>query len=161
MTGEDVIDLFHRSVDIFDQTLQLFVNLPSMIVNSCIEYPLREMYRFGPAVIGWEGQPLPLICSQVTHMGDETFWRKNMDECQKIYDTKEEASLHYRKPLVYIFLAYMLFRMVQSLVRTYAIRRQNKPNPEMIETYEAFRLLMRVIQRALSRIDDGRRGRYR
>jgi len=96
-------------------------------------------------------------------MGDAAFWDRNIDECQKIYETKEVASLHYRKPMVYLFLAYLLFLVVQSLIRTWAIRRQNRPHPEMVETYQAFKLLTKVLHRGMTIRDDDKhsRGRYR
>lgn len=89
-------------------------------------------------------------------MGDEQFWKRNMDECQKIYETKELASLHFRRPIVFLILAYLLFLAIRSLVRTAAIRGQNRPPHDMIETYKAFQILLRVFHRGLNRLEDDR-----
>jgi len=124
--------------------------LPTLITETCIEYPLKEMYRYGPSIVGWEGSTLANICTQVTHMGDESFWNRNIEECIKIYENKEVAMLHVRRPVVYIALAYISFLITQSLVKTWAIRKQNRPHREMVETYEAFRLLSKLIQRGMT-----------
>ena len=111
----------------------------------------------GPAVIGWEGQPLPQICAQITHMGDHAFWSRNKDECQKIFDTKEMAALHIRRPIVLLILAYLLFLAIRNLVHTRAVREQNRPHPEMVEIYQTFKMLMRVLQRGMNAQDDEKR----
>lgn len=87
-------------------------------------------------------------------MGDEQFWRRNMNECEKIYHTKEMASLHFRRPIVYFILCYLLFLMIRSLVHTAAIRRQNRPSQDMVETYKAFQMVLRVLSRGMKRIED-------
>jgi hypothetical protein len=125
------------------------LNLPSEIIENCIDHPLKETYRNGPSVIGWEGSSLANICSQVTHMGDETFWTRNMDECEKIYRSKETAMLYVRKPLLYLVLIVCLFYTVQSFMKTWAIQRQNRPHTEMVEIYEAFNLITKIIRRGM------------
>ena len=139
----------------FDVTLfyaelavRFLINLPFQLFNVLVEIPLKETYRHGPSFIGWEGQPLPRICSQVTFHGDEAFWSRNMQECEKIYAAKEAAALHIRKPLLYIAIAAGLFFAVQSLVRTNAIRRQYRPDRNMVETYNALNILLRQFNRA-------------
>lgn len=139
----------------FDVTLfyaelavRFLINLPFQLFNVLVEIPLKETYRHGPSFIGWEGQPLPRICSQVTFHGDEAFWSRNMVECEKIYAAKEAAALHIRKPLLYIAIAAGLFFAVQSLVRTNAIRRQYRPDRNMVETYNALNILLRQFNRA-------------
>lgn len=136
-------------MDYIEYSTNWIVNLPARMIENCIDHPLKELYRYGPSVIGWEGTSLEKICTQITHMGDENFWSRNIEECEKIYWNKERAMLHVRKPLVYILLIVAIFFGVQSLVKTWAIRLQNRPHHEMVETYEAFRLMMRVIRRGL------------
>ena len=135
--------------DCIERIIDWIINLPTRIVENSINHPLRELYRHGPSVIGWEGSTLPSICTQITHMGDETFWSRNIEECEKIYLNKERAMLHVRKPIVYIIFAVVTFYAVQSLLQTWAIRKQHRPHQEMVETYEAFRLIMKVIRRGL------------
>ena len=127
---------------------RFLINLPFQLFNVLVEIPLKETYRHGPSFIGWEGQPLPRICAQVTFHGDEAFWSRNMLECEKIYAAKEAAALHIRKPLLYIAIAAGLFFAIQSLVRTNAIRRQYRPDRNMVETYNALNILLRQFNRA-------------
>lgn len=127
-------------------------------INKLTNIPcLATQQSSGPSLVGWEGQPLPQICAQMTMMGDESFWSRNVEECQKIYDTKETASLHFRKPMLFIILLYFLFLAIRSLLRTWAIREQNRPHPEMVEIYQTFKMLMKVLQRGMVFKDDGRR----
>ena len=156
-SGRDINAILDQCLEMAEMCLGYIINLPFQIVETCIDYPLKELYRYGPSVVGWEGQSLSLICSQITHMGDESFWSRNADECQKIYDTKELAALHFRKPLVFLFLAYLAFLVIRSLIHTWAIRQQNRPHPEMVEIYQTFKMLMKVLQRGLNGRDDERR----
>jgi hypothetical protein len=128
--------------------IRFLINLPFQLFNVLVEIPLREAYRHGPSFIGWEGQPLPRICSQVTFHGDEAFWSRNMQECEKIYAAKEAAAMHIRKPLLYIAVAAGLFFAAQSLVRTNAIRRQYRPDRNMYDVYNALNTLLRQVNRA-------------
>ena len=50
------------------------MNFPFWLFDTLIEFPLREVYRHGPSIIGWEGEPLPRICARITYHGDEAFW---------------------------------------------------------------------------------------
>ena len=147
MTMDVEIDFILGYIDVI---ITGILNLPSLLVKTIINDPLKELYRHGPSVIGWEGSSLPSICTQITHMGDENFWYKNIDECEKIYANKEMAMLHVRKPILYIVIALSIFFAVQSLMKTWAIQRQNRPPKEMIETYEAFRLVMKIIRRGMT-----------
>mmetsp|Transcript_2407 Transcript_2407/g.5529 ORF Transcript_2407/g.5529 Transcript_2407/m.5529 type:complete len:683 (-) Transcript_2407:59-2107(-) len=149
---ENVLDVTLFYAQAFVMTM---INLPMKLFNVLVEVPLRETYRYGPSFIGWEGQPLPRICAQVTFHGDEAFWSRNLEECQRIYAAKEAAALHVRKPILYILIACGLFFAIQSLVKTHAIRRQYRPDRNMVETYNAFNILLRQIQRGV--MQHGRR----
>ena len=127
---------------------KLLIGLPFQLFQMLIEIPLKETYRHGPSFIGWEGQPLPRICAHVTFHGDEAFWSRNMQECEKIYAAKEAAALHIRKPILYIAIATGLFFAIQSLVRTHAIRRQYRPDRNMVDTYNALNILLRQFNKA-------------
>lgn len=160
-TGRDINVLMDQFMEYIEVAMAFIINLPIQILESFIDYPLKELYRNGPAIIGWEGQSLALICAQVTHMGDESFWSRNMAECEKIYATKERAALYFRRPLVFIVLFYILFLVVRSLVHARAVREQNRPPPEMVEIYRTFKMVMKVIQRGMNNEYDDRRRRFR
>ena len=141
------LETFYEHVDIVTTSV---LNFPTFLIETTINYPLKELYRHGPSMIGWEGSTLPNICAQITHMGDETFWARNIDECEKIYGNKEMAMLHVRKPIVYIIIAVTAFYAIQALLKTWAIQKQYRPPKEMIETYEAYRLVMKVLRRGIT-----------
>lgn len=126
-----------------------FLNIPFYLFDAVIEFPLRELYRHGPSFLGWEGEPLAKICSRVTHHGDEQFWKRNMDECEAIYASKEAAAMQVRKPILIGFLLLIAFYMVKSLVEARAMRR-HQLDPNMVETYRAITMLTRQLKRAMN-----------
>jgi len=121
--------------------------------------PLREFYRHAPSLLGgWEGQPLPRICSKITYhvYGDEGFWRRNAEECQVLYRAKEEAWLRIAQPVagavilfcivvVVRFLLVEIFRPPPPPKRDPAVVAQER---EMFETYRAMQTLVRQLSRA-------------
>ena len=129
--------------------LRSFVNIPFYLFDVMIEFPLKELYRHGPSLVGWEGKPLAKICSHVTHYGDEEFWRRNMEECEEIYASKEAAAMHIRKPALIGVIILVLFYMVKSIVEAQAMRRQQL-DPNMVETYRAITMLARQLKRAVN-----------
>jgi hypothetical protein len=147
---------------------------PVKIMETCIDQPLKELYRYvndhrfstdysmslanaffyfssyGPSILGWEGAPLSQICLQITHMGDDGFWRRNMDECLRIYQAKEKAALQIRKPLAYLLTLYILYMALRTFVQAWALRYQRRDvDPNMVETYQAFNMLIRQIKRGM------------
>jgi hypothetical protein len=42
------------------------------------DFPFRELYRYGPKFVGWEGMELPEICTRITYYGDRSFWMRNL-----------------------------------------------------------------------------------
>jgi hypothetical protein len=125
------------------------VNLPFYLFDVMIEFPLRELYRHGPSLVGWEGETLARICSRVTHYGDEDFWRRNMEECEEIYASKEAAAMQIRKPILIGVIILVLFYMIKSIVEAQAMRRQQL-DPNMVETYRAITMLTRQLKRAVN-----------
>jgi len=126
------------------------INFPFWLFDVLIEFPLREIYRHGPSVIGWEGEPLPRICARITYHGDESFWSRNIEECEQIYYAKESAAMQVRKPIVIGFLILMLFYMIKSIVAARALRRRERIDPNMVETYRAIQMLTRQLRRAVN-----------
>mmetsp|Transcript_2981 Transcript_2981/g.5296 ORF Transcript_2981/g.5296 Transcript_2981/m.5296 type:complete len:481 (-) Transcript_2981:123-1565(-) len=126
------------------------LNFPFWLFDAVIEFPLREIYRHGPSVLGWEGEPLPRICARVTYHGDESFWSRNIEECEQIYKTKELAAMQVRKPIVIGFIILVLFYMAKSIVAARALRRRERIDPNMVETYQAIQMLTRQLRRAVN-----------
>ena len=126
------------------------MNSPFWLFDSLIQYPLKELYRHGPSIIGWEGETLPRICAQITYHGDEAFWSRNMDECERIYHSKEAAAMQIRKPIAIGCMILIAFFMVKSIVeaRARALQRQQRVDPNMVETYRAIHMLIRQLKRA-------------
>mmetsp|Transcript_40099 Transcript_40099/g.85372 ORF Transcript_40099/g.85372 Transcript_40099/m.85372 type:complete len:459 (+) Transcript_40099:134-1510(+) len=124
------------------------LNFPFWLFDAVIEFPLRELYRHGPSVLGWEGEPLPRICARITYHGDESFWSRNFEECEQIYKAKEMAAMQWRKPVAIGFLVLMLFYMAKSIVAARALRRRERIDPNMVETYRAIQMLTRQLRRA-------------
>jgi len=126
------------------------MNSPFWLFDSLIQYPLKELYRHGPSIIGWEGETLPRICAQITYHGDEAFWSRNMDECERIYQSKEAAAMQIRKPIAIGCMILIAFFMVKSIVeaRARALQRQQRVDPNMVETYRAIHMLIRQLKRA-------------
>ena len=126
------------------------MNSPFWLFDALIQYPLKELYRHGPSIVGWEGETLPRICSQITYHGDEAFWSRNMDECERIYQSKEAAAMQIRKPIAIGCMILIAFFMVKSIVeaRARALQRQQRVDPNMVETYRAIHVLIRQLKRA-------------
>lgn len=125
------------------------MNFPFWLFDRIIEFPLREIYRHGPSIIGWEGEPLPRICARITYHGDEAFWSRNLEECEQLYYAKESAAMQVRKPIVIGFFILALFYMVKSIVAARALRRRERIDPNMVETYRAIQMLTRQLRRAV------------
>jgi hypothetical protein len=122
-----------------------------------IHSPLTELYRHGPWFLGWEGESLPRICSRITYHGDFHFWSRNIEECQRIFNAKQEAFLRLARPIVYAFLTlvmavvirFILWEQSQHKLRLAAAGRPTTDR-DMVETYRAFQVLMRQAGRALA-----------
>lgn len=119
---------------------EFIIMLPYYFVDVAIETPLKQLYRNGPGLLGWEGEDMARICARITYHGDHAFWTKNMDECLKIYNSKEAAVLLVGKPLLYAFFAVLFFVVIHALVKASAV---SKPDPDMVATYKAFKYLSR------------------
>jgi hypothetical protein len=128
--------LFEASLRIISETYVFIFDLP-----------LRELYRYGPHIIGWEGADLSDICSRITYHGDKLFWSRNLEECKIIYASKEEAFLRITRPAMYATLALILFYALRHLVSKYAESRRDTADRDMIETYRAFQIILRQFHR--------------
>lgn len=109
--------------------------------------PLRELYRHGPHLIGWEGLALAEVCNRITHFGGRDFWSRNMSECEEIYAGKEEAFLRTVRPMVYTVLCILTFYVVRNLVAVYGESKRNRTDRAVLEAYHAFQTLVRIANR--------------
>lgn len=143
-------DVMNNALDEMESWVFSMINLPFKVFDILIELPLREVYRHGPSIVGWESEPLPRICARITYHGDESFWTRNIDECERIYQSKELAAMQMRKPIVIGFLMLVLFYMIQSIVKARALRMRERVDPNMVETYRAIQMLTRQLRRAVN-----------
>ncbi len=139
--------------------MEALLSLPATLQHSFYDYvawihqvfihqPIQDFYRHGPTWLGaWEGMPLSQICVRLSLMGDEDFWRRNMEDCQRMYQLKQEAVVRTIQPLVYLGILYVIWSMIKV---EYLRRRQNQPDPNMVELYHAFHGVLRQVQRALA-----------
>jgi len=139
--------------------LRKLASCGDFMYDSTVQSPLRELYRHGPWFLGWEGEPLARVCARFTYHGDEAFWQRNLDECERIFSDKEEAWLRIARPLLCLSLAVVLFYAVRMVLREWMHhrrliladrhRRQNPLNRDMVETYNAIQVLLRQFQRTV------------
>ncbi|KAL7469071.1 hypothetical protein ACHAXS_009327 [Conticribra weissflogii] len=74
-----------------------------------------------------------------------------MDECQRVYDSKEAAALHIWKPILMLFWTIGVFYMVRLILARWALNRRERLDPDVVETYQAIRMLVRQFRRAMNR----------
>jgi hypothetical protein len=142
----------NNALDEMESWVFAVINFPFKLFDVLIEIPLREVYRHGPSIVGWESEPLPRICARITYHGDESFWARNIDECERIYQSKELAAMQIRKPIVIGFLILVTFYMIKSIVEARALRmrQRERVDPNMVETYRAIQMLTRQLRRAVN-----------
>ena len=122
------------------------------VFEMTINIPLRELHRYGPALVGWEGASLPHICARITYHGDEEFWRRNVDECRRIFDGKEEAFLRTARPILYVLVLSGSVWLGRSLWNDHwnaVYRSRNRVDREMVETHRALQTIVRQVGKAL------------
>jgi hypothetical protein len=124
----------------------------STLYESLMEEPLRELYRYGPWFIGWEGEDLPTICARITYHGDAQFWLRNTAECARIYNAKEQAFLRISRPFLYVFFLVLLIGLVRFLIREYQSYQlqlrsqfQHPQERDMADLYQAFHVILRQV----------------
>jgi len=116
------------------------------------DFPFREFYRYAPRFVGgWEGDDLPDICSRITYYGDRSFWMRNVEECESIYEAKEEAFIRVVRPGVYILMFIILFWAAQHLVASYAEQKRDRTDRAVLDTYHAVQTLIRLSNRSQRR----------
>jgi len=121
----------------------------STIYWSIMELPLKELYRYGPWFIGWEGASLAQICHRISHYGNTEFWLRNASECEQIYSSKEEAFLRLARPALWIVLLVSVVLIVRWTImeiwgRPHA---HSQLDRDMIDLYRAWQVILRQTQR--------------
>lgn len=145
-TASQSVD-WNKTTNKLESVFLAMMNLPFSLFDAVVEFPLKELYRHGPSFFGWEGESLARICSRVTHYGDEDFWRRNMEECEQIYASKEAAAMQIRKPILIGVIILILFYMIRSIIEA---RRHPQLDPNMVETYRAITMLARQLKRVVN-----------
>jgi hypothetical protein len=121
-----------------------------------VQLPLQELYRYGPWFIGWEGSTLPTVCARITYYGDVAFWSRNLEECQDIYQAKEEAFLRLARPTLYTIGLGVLLWLVREVLQHRIVLARHRAGPatapppaDMVDTYRAFQILLRQVRKGL------------
>jgi hypothetical protein len=121
-----------------------------------VQLPLQELYRYGPWFIGWEGSTLPAVCARITYYGDVAFWNRNLEECQDIYQAKEEAFLRVARPTLYTIALMIILWLVREVLQHRIHLARHRAGPatapppaDMVDTYRAFQILLRQVRKGL------------
>jgi len=142
-----VVSLFFYGEDAMKYVVQKAVDVFYLL----FDLPIRELYRHGPYLIGWESMDMPDICSRITYHGDREFWSRNRAECQAIFNSKEEAFVRVCRPAMYLVLVMVLFAAIRHLVAVYAENKRDRTDRAVLETYHAFQTMIRLITRQVDR----------
>ena len=140
-------------------------DLPSMwrIISHILDWPARELYRYGPSVVGWEGRDIIDICTQMNrryfYIGvgrdgqnteDREYWRQNPEACEAVYRMKEESFARMCRPLWYLTAITVCFIVVRRLLEVFFAKRSgpqlNRIDRAVLDTYQALRMLAREHQ---------------
>ena len=159
VVGAVVALAFYRGEEVMafmNKVVTAVVDTVVWVFQLIFDMPLRELYRYGPHLIGWEGMDLPDICTRITYHGDRMFWMRNLSDCQTIYDNKEEAFVRVLRPLVYIILLVGTFMATRHLVAVYAENKRDRTDRAVLETYHAFSTLVKLASRQMDRQMGGR-----
>lgn len=136
---------------------QMCYYLP-LFYHTLVTRPLKETYRYGPAVLGgWEGADLEAICARMTY-GDRDFWERNYRDCENMYLAKESAYLFIGRPLVFLVLLLIGLWILRQWLWYHALQdRDRYQDRDMIQTYRAIQVLLRQMGRMARMEDRGRR----
>ena len=146
-------------------------DLPSMwrIVSYVLDWPAREVYRYGPSIVGWEGRDLIDICTQMNrryyfvglgrdghNYEDREYWRQNPEACETIYRMKEESFARMCRPFWYLTVLIVSFILIQQLVHNFIAkspgRQLNHADRAVLDMYKALQILSREHRRQDDRL---------
>ncbi len=140
-------------------------DLPSLwrTVSYVLDWPAREVYRYGPSIIGWEGRDMIDICTQMNRryyfvgLGrnghdyeDREYWRQNPQACETIYRMKEESFARMCRPVWYLVVLVVSFfalqRLVEKITRPYGPP-LNRSDRAVLDMYRNLQILSREHRR--------------
>lgn len=141
-------------------------DLPTMwrIISFVFDWPAREVYRYGPSIVGWEGRDLVDICTQMNrryyfvglgrdghNYEDREYWRQNPEACETIYRMKEESFARMCRPLWYLTVLVVSFMAIRRFLNALFSK---EPGPQLnridravLDTYRALQMLSREHRR--------------
>ncbi len=141
-------------------------DLPSAwrIVSYVLDWPAREIYRYGPSIVGWEGRDLIDICTQMNrryyfvglgrdghNYEDREYWRQNPEACETIYRMKEESFARMCRPVWYLIVLVAGFYAVQRVVQKFFAKSSGPPlnrvDRAVLDMYRALQILSKEHQR--------------
>ena len=141
-------------------------DLPSAwrIVSYVLDWPAREIYRYGPSIVGWEGRDLIDICTQMNrryyfvglgrdshNYEDREYWRQNPEACETIYRMKEESFARMCRPFWYLILLVAGFYAIQRVVQKFFAKPSGPPlnrvDRAVLDMYRALQTLSKEHQR--------------
>jgi hypothetical protein len=149
-------------------------DLPSMwmMITYFCDWPARELYRYGPSAIGWEGRDMIDICTLMnrrffnglgggrSEFDDRDYWSRNMETCDTMYAMKEESFVRMCRPIWYLTLMSLCFVIVKQLVVAAAsYDKKPKTNPTdraILKTYYALQNLFGEHQKQVGLPKSGR-----
>mmetsp|Transcript_27771 Transcript_27771/g.29914 ORF Transcript_27771/g.29914 Transcript_27771/m.29914 type:complete len:348 (-) Transcript_27771:65-1108(-) len=141
-------------------------DLPSLwrIISFVFDWPAREVYRYGPSLVGWEGRDLVDICTQMNrryyfvglgrdghHYEDREYWRQNSEACETIYRMKEESFARMCRPLWYLTALVVSFMAICQFLNAFFAKESdpqlNRIDRAVLDTYRALLMLSREHRR--------------
>ncbi|GMH82176.1 hypothetical protein TrVE_jg13005 [Triparma verrucosa] len=138
LVGASLAFVLAFAVGLIEALMGWIVAVPVRLFDVIIETPVKQLYRNGPSLFGWEGLSYPEICARITYHGDQVFWSKNLVECKKIFYAKEAAVLLIAKPTMYCGIFAIVISIAHSFVKASA---KSKPDPDMVATFKAIKTL--------------------
>jgi len=141
-------------------------DLPSLwrIISFVFDWPAREVYRYGPSLVGWEGRDLVDIYTQMNrryyfvglgrdghHYEDREYWRQNSEACETIYRMKEESFARMCRPLWYLTALVVSFMAICQFLNAFFAKESdpqlNRIDRAVLDTYRALLMLSREHRR--------------
>ncbi|GMH49688.1 hypothetical protein TL16_g00581 [Triparma laevis f. inornata] len=95
LVGASLTFILAFAVGLIEALLSWIVAVPVRLFDVIIETPVKQLYRNGPSIFGWEGLSYPEICARITYHGDQVFWSKNLQG-----ETNGQLNLTHSTPLV-------------------------------------------------------------
>jgi len=158
--------VFNRSGFFYTMVVLFPEDIPAAwrILSYVLDWPAREIYRYGPSIIGWEGRDLIDICAQMNRQyyfvgfsGDgnnyehREYWRQNPQGCETMYRMKEESFARMCRPIWYLTVLVAAFFAMQRLIEKLFAKPSGPPlnrvDRAVLDMYRALHTLSKEHQR--------------